>query len=110
MKKDDVTFALIEGLAFFGATESNGGDPDIKYSKERMSTQQAMKASRMGKNFTKVLYLFNLYALGNVPPVGINSDQFPYGNGQRIRASPPSPDKVKEIIGKSEHAGTTPHS
>lgn len=35
--------SLIEGLAFFKGTESNGVTR-ILYSKERMSTQQAMKA------------------------------------------------------------------
>jgi allantoate deiminase len=35
--------SMIEWLAFFGATESNGVTR-ILYSKERMSAQQAMKA------------------------------------------------------------------
>ena len=38
-----IVCSMIEWLAFFGATESNGVTR-ILYSKERMSVQQAMKA------------------------------------------------------------------
>lgn len=54
---------MIDWLAFFGATESNGVTR-ILYSKERMSAQQAMKL-RVGKN---LLYILIVYALGG-PPV-----------------------------------------
>ncbi|MEW5549791.1 hypothetical protein ABGT22_07390 [Peribacillus frigoritolerans] len=56
---------MIEWLAFFGATESNGVTR-ILYSKERMSAQQAMKAED-GKN---LLYILIVYALGG-PSGGI---------------------------------------
>ncbi|MED3786518.1 hypothetical protein P4576_04535 [Peribacillus frigoritolerans] len=57
--------SLIEWLAFFGATESNGVTR-ILYSKERMSAQQAMKAED-GKN---LLHILIVYALGR-PSGGI---------------------------------------
>ncbi|MFS0889607.1 hypothetical protein AB3M94_12375 [Peribacillus frigoritolerans] len=53
---------MIEWLALFGATESNGVTR-ILYSKERMSTQQAMKAED-GKKLTT--YFDSVWG---VPPV-----------------------------------------
>lgn len=68
--------SLIEGLAFFGATESNGVTR-ILYSKERMSAQQTMKAED-GKKLTTYFdsVCFRASLRWN------QSDQFPYGNGQ----------------------------
>ncbi|MBX9958145.1 hypothetical protein H7T43_25195 [Peribacillus simplex] len=55
---------MIEWLAFFGATESNGGDPDIIF---QGKDERSAGNERMGKN---LLYILIVYALGG-PSGGI---------------------------------------
>ncbi|WP_412992784.1 hypothetical protein [Peribacillus frigoritolerans] len=89
---------MIEGLAFFKGTESNGVTR-ILYSKERMSAQQVMKAED-GK---KLIIYFVSVCLG-FPPV----ESFrPVPIWKRTRMGRHRLYTVK-IIGKSDHEGTTP--
>ncbi|KOR77661.1 hypothetical protein AM232_03620 [Bacillus sp. FJAT-21352] len=67
---------MIEWLTFFGATESNGGDPDIIF-QGRMSAQQAMKAED-GKKL--IIYFDSVCFRGALR--WNHSAQFPYGNVQ----------------------------
>lgn len=67
---------MIEWLAFFGATESNGVTR-ILYSKERMSAQQAMKAEDGEK---LIIYFDSVCFRGSLR--WNHSDQFLYRNGQ----------------------------
>ncbi|MEP9408412.1 hypothetical protein ABKP09_19030 [Peribacillus frigoritolerans] len=70
---------MIEWLAFFGATESNGGGVTrILYSKERMSAQQAMKAED-GKKL--IIYFDSVCFRGSLR--WNHSAQFPYRNGDK---------------------------
>ncbi|MCM3169717.1 hypothetical protein [Peribacillus frigoritolerans] len=103
---------MIEWLAFFGATESNGVTR-ILYSKERMSAQQAKKAEdgkKLITYFDSVCFRASLR--------WNHSDQFPYGNGQGWGEYGGAYGVVSHIVGlrrytveiicKSDHAGTTP--
>ncbi|MFJ7468406.1 hypothetical protein ACIQWI_07595 [Peribacillus frigoritolerans] len=103
---------MIEWLAFFGATGSDGVTR-LLYSKERMSTQQAMKAEDGKKLIT---YFDSVCFRGSLR--WNNSDQFPYRNGQGWVEYDSAYGAVSHIvgqrrykvksIGKSDRSGNIP--